>query len=93
MQEQEAIKNIINDACKCCKTYFEKCDEKEDCAYYVAISALEKQIPKKPRLSKGCNWSYRCPSCGNLLFWTDEPKNHGIKYAYCPDCGQHIDWD
>lgn len=59
----------------------------------VAISAIEKQAPKKPRLRKGCNWSYRCPNCGKLLFWTDEPKDHGEKNNYCSDCGQKIDWN
>ena len=47
----------------------------------LAISALEKQIPKKPDLDDGVY----CPCC------LHEFKVH---YAtrYCTNCGQAIDW-
>ena len=45
-----------------------------------AISALEKQIPKKPINRKGTTYFY-CPICeGNML------------NNYCADCGQALDW-
>ena len=51
------------------------------------ISALEKQIPKKPILDtifpSGVKW-YFCPAC----------KHNGIEKtgAYCHNCGQALDW-
>ena len=65
-------------------------DRKE--ALKLAISALEKQIPKKPKVPID---TWVCPDCGrdveyqvmlgeNILF--------GGQYNYCPNCGQKIDW-
>lgn len=50
-------------------------------AFEIAISALEKQIPKKPDLDGGVY----CPCC------LHEFKVH---YAtrYCTNCGQSLDW-
>ena len=63
-------------------------------AKYIAINALEKQIPKKPTpidyekymdevknalFLKGAYW---CPNC-----------KHVVKCGtYCSDCGQKLDW-
>lgn len=50
-----------------------------------AISALEKQIPKKViRVNLPPKWGeiIKCPSC--------DSKNIGTKF--CLDCGQAIDW-
>lgn len=46
----------------------------------MAISALEKQNPKKPKI-EDC---FTCPNC-----------EYGIVYGdkYCQECGQLIDWD
>jgi hypothetical protein len=54
------------------------------------ISALEKQIPKKPikigeeYISERREWvyDYECPSCGNP--YADD--------SYCSCCGQKLDW-
>lgn len=104
MTNEEAIKNITNDACRCCKTYFEKCDEKEDCAYYIAIKALEKQMPKKPSISHFNNVDVAyCPCCENTfgeiapiecanvhtMKWC---YRNGRKESHCEVCGQSIDW-
>ena len=59
----------------------------------MAISALEKQIPKKPEQSKtpryGMGYEYydwHCPTCGRFLaFETSKGGHHCI-------CGQAIDW-
>ena len=48
----------------------------------LAISALEKQIPKKPDLDGGVY----CPCC------LHEFKSHYDETRYCPNCGQAIDW-
>lgn len=57
----------------------------------IAISAIEKQIPKTPILNiiypSGIK-SYNCPVCGKgCLVMTDSycPK-------YCSNCGQALDW-
>lgn len=64
-------------------------------AYGMAISALEKQIPKKPlniiksRLSPlHCVDGFygNCPCCGGNL------KSHGTVERFCPYCGQAVDW-
>lgn len=54
---------------------------------YLAIEALEKQIPNKPIENPTddtclCYENY-CPSCENLLV---------ARYKHCPNCGQAIDW-
>lgn len=72
------------------KAFFEEClwDGKcnEDCpecnAMEVAISAIEKQIPKKPDLDGGIY----CPCC------LHEFKENYDTTSYCPNCGQAIDW-
>lgn len=50
-----------------------------------AVSALEKQIPKKPKaypLSDG-----QCPSCNAVFDYDWKPKS-----KYCQNCGQALDW-
>ena len=58
----------------------------------IAISALEKQIPKKIEYVYDGDadgspvWEDRCPVC--------EAELDGRNYlAYCPYCGQAIDWE
>lgn len=46
----------------------------------AAIHALEKQVPMAPDGNK-------CPRCGAENFDLD-----GCGYAYCPECGQALDW-
>ena len=68
-------------------------------AFDMAIKALEKQIPKKPR--KNGLYSahsgifrkipaYTCPSCGNMCLekWATERSITN----YCSECGQKLDW-
>lgn len=49
-------------------------------AYGMAIEALEKQIPKKP---KKCDMTKICPECAHTIKWC---------YDFCTGCGQAIDW-
>ena len=51
-------------------------------AVEVAISALEKQIQKKPKMLLDAYWV--CPTCGNKV---DHPFRH------CTRCGQAIKWE
>lgn len=48
--------------------------------YETAIEAMEKQVPKKPKLSGGDVFK-KCPVC-NTPFWD---------WDYCKVCGQRID--
>lgn len=55
-------------------------------AFETAISALEKQIPKKVNISlkgtTGWNTKCHCPNCHSMV-------SHG---KYCSNCGQALDW-
>lgn len=67
-------------------------DEKEgiEC-HNIAISALEKQIPKKPILDtifpSGVKW-WRCPVCNKIIVGciANRPQK------YCDNCGQDLKW-
>ena len=52
----------------------------------TAISALEKQIPKKVNISlkgtTGWNTKCHCPNCRSFI----------SKGKYCSECGQALDW-
>ncbi len=62
-------------------------------AFNMAISALEKQIPKKP-FYEGDGYAdgkivydtWICPCC-DTRYEVDYDE-----YDYCPECGQGIDW-
>ena len=68
----------------------------------MAISALEKQIPKKPkRIDKNAtfdgNWKKVCPACGRVLVEriTTPEESYPRTYNHTPHCicGQAIDWE
>ena len=51
----------------------------------IVVSALEKQIPKKPKdhpLSDG-----KCPCCNAVFDYDWKPKS-----KFCQNCGQALDW-
>lgn len=52
-------------------------------AFSVAIEALEKQIPKKVTLDR------QCPTCGADAYANSYDD---IKYNFCDNCGQRLDW-
>lgn len=71
-----------------------------DIAFNIAVTALEKQIAKKPICKEdaytGLVTSYRCPVCSR--FFGQAGKRNVIlfnKEPYCQgkDCGQKIDWE
>ena len=51
--------------------------------------ALEKQIPKKPKVIFGEYSYFECGNCGEAIYCSDELKSH----RYCLNCGQAICWD
>lgn len=63
-------------------------------AINLAISSLEKQIPKKPRAKhyederEPAYIKYKCPNgCGSRYRLLDNVEK------YCMNCGQAIDWE
>ncbi|MBO5208052.1 MAG: hypothetical protein J6B68_01770 [Lachnospiraceae bacterium] len=81
MTEQETIRwqNAFRETYKGMP---EKLNKEANEACDTAISALEKQIPKKPTVTK---YYYFCPECGTR-------RSIKQKHNFCHDCGQAIDW-
>ena len=48
----------------------------------MSISALKKQIPKKPK-TDGRYVMHICPWCNDFV---------KVSHNYCPNCGQELDW-
>lgn len=99
MDNQEAIEVMFNEW-KCidrndgihCDRKCESCDLVMDVeiireAFNKAIAALEKQIPKKVRVTTSTK---RCSVCGRQLSGIG---NIHPKRNYCQSCGQAIDWE
>lgn len=76
--------------------------EKQEEAYSIAISALEKQIPKRPvetkvnffmnlenikELEDVCRLDFICPNCYEAVVGQPYTPNH------CKHCGQKLDWE
>ena len=57
---------------------------------YIALQALEKQVPKEPAAkgldAKTGDWTIVCPNC--------EARTQGARMIpnYCANCGQRIEW-
>lgn len=60
----------------------------------IAISALEKQIPKSPNIIKGnYSYTYTCPYCDlHIISRHAHGWFVGRKSTFCQDCGQRLDW-
>ena len=81
--------------------HFAPCgDETElDDAITTALSAIAKQIPKKPHKDKDSVIEYtgrlRCPNCQTILGYYNDRTGYVDKQAnifYCSGCGQKLDW-
>ena len=80
MTPKETIKQLNSVAIY----HFDKCTAN---AIDMAIEALEKQIPKKPRETR-C--ALMCASCGHKITEKGCKKLHR---NYCKKCGQRILWE
>ena len=59
-------------------------------AFENAIEALKKQIPKKVELTEDC---CICPCCRfDMMGVYDFTDKDTKDPAYCPECGQALDW-
>lgn len=62
----------------------------------LAIQALERQIPKKPRKTDSYRgvlkrvYAYVCPTCGNVCL--EKYMNERQNTMFCWNCGQKLDW-
>lgn len=98
MTESEAIEELKYDCNELGKAI--PCDtswgSSFENAYRMAIQALEKQIPKKPRktdLYRGVLkriYAYVCPTCGNACL--EKYMNERQNTTFCWNCGQRLDW-
>ena len=54
---------------------------------HLSIIALEKQIPKKPKIKRlGCDIEWWCPNCGENHILMNAKKG----FEYCHYCGQKL---
>lgn len=53
----------------------------------LLLSAIKKQIPKKIVKGKDLFWEYQCPNTN-----CDTQFARHASYAFCPGCGQALDW-
>ena len=83
MKSEEAIKYIIRH----CNPDYPNGKTEWETAINMAISALEKQIPKKVRITTSTK---RCSVCGRQLSGIG---NIHPERNYCQRCGQAIDWE
>lgn len=98
MTESEAIEELKYDCNELGKAI--PCDtswgSSFENAYRMAIQALEKQIPKKPRKTDSYRgvlkriYAYVCPTCGNVCL--EKYMNERQNTMFCWNCGQKLDW-
>jgi hypothetical protein len=81
MTTQEAQERLV---CILNNNQFTKADKK---AMYLAINAINKRIPKKPRETR-C--ALMCASCGHKI---TEKGCKKLYRNYCKKCGQRIFWE
>ena len=94
MTNQEALDIFVSCAtldCEHCNMSFRGCEDKPRFNEMrdMVISALEKQIPKKPKVMKttlvGEKFWWYCGHCG-------ASRHTGSKANYCGYCGGKVDW-
>lgn len=107
MKEKEAIR-ILGDTTLCTplgQAAFFAIERIKELQQYREIGtveecreAVEKRIQKRAlrrkcsKCDKGCDslcedYTDRCPECKKVIY-----NEHGVTYAYCPNCGQALDW-
>ena len=93
MTLEEAIDFILNKIQIDVRFCSDEDIEKTEAALKLAISALEKQMPKKPKYEDVDNIygaiKRTCTACGDVCMVSNgaKPYEH-----YCRQCGQALDW-
>lgn len=92
MNTQKALEIITN------AIQTDKMTVEQDKALAIAQKALEKQIPKKPlyifKSDIDCITEGQCPLCKGKILEPCGRRNRVLaNMAYCPDCGQKLDWE
>lgn len=88
MTPQEAIEIITN------AIQTDNMTAEQDKALAIVQRAVEKQIPKKPTdiCTPVVTWGL-CPICkGELNKLGGRANRVFVSNAFCPDCGQALDW-
>ena len=92
MEENQAIEIVKKE-----KAYMDShAGKAQSEAFQMAINALEKQIPKKPRKTDSYRgvlkrvYAYVCPTCGNVCL--EKYMNERQNTMFCWNCGQKLDW-
>ena len=93
MTEKNAIEILNNQKPSCGEKMIypegERCE-----AYDMAISALEKQMPKRVDTEEDVaeDMCVECPSCGSFLGYQVDCLDKNYQLDYCQYCGQRLDW-
>ena len=93
MTLEEAIEFILNKIQIDVRFCSDEDIEKTEAALKLAISALEKQMPKQPKYEDVDNVygaiKRTCTACGDVCMVSKgaKPYEH-----YCRQCGQALDW-
>lgn len=61
-------------------------------ALEIAKQALEKQMPNKIETNEYYPEDRLCPVCHENYTGLDCMTSNGMKFGFCPNCGQALDW-
>jgi uncharacterized OB-fold protein len=75
------MKRTEIDRIECAIRHIESSIDVDSWAMEIAVEAMEKQVPKKPKIPMDAYWL--CPTCGRKI---------NYPFEYCVSCGQAIDW-
>ena len=93
MTLEEAIDFILNKIQIDVRFCSDEDIKKTEAALKLAISALEKQIPKQPKYEDVDNIygaiKRTCTACGDVCMVSNGAKSYE---HYCRQCGQALDW-
>ena len=85
-KEELEITISDSDRIECAIRHIESSLDVDQWARDIAVNAMEKQIPKKVRITTSTK---RCATCGRQLSGIG---NIHPRRNYCQGCGQAIDW-
>ena len=87
MEQKTKVIAQEKDRIECAIRHIQTAVDVDPWAVEIAVEAMEKQIPKKVRITTSTK---RCSVCGRQLSGIG---NIHPERNYCQRCGQAIDWD